>query len=278
MISWTMANSLFTISNNERSRSARSRCFRRRGPHPEFPPRGAGAARLGGSLNSGCATLEARLGARLLNRRTRSVAITQAGELLWRVLRRRCSISVRRWRIRGLRESPPGACASIHHRRRSTWSSRPWSRPSFAPIRKSRWKSCREPFVDIVAAGFDAGVRYEEHLAKDMIAVSLGPPMLCLAASPQDLARHGTPQTPRDLLGAPCNRLAIPDPEARCPVGVRARAGKGGAHHADPQFHRSPCERGHPNSRGDPDGLGFFADLRGLCARGRRRRALCAAC
>src|SRR5712671_2204629 len=47
MISWTMLTSLFTIANNERPRPARSRRLRGGGPHPEFPPRGDRAARLG---------------------------------------------------------------------------------------------------------------------------------------------------------------------------------------------------------------------------------------
>ena len=56
-------------------------------------------------------------------------------------------------------------------------------------------------FVDIVASGFDAGVRYGEHLAQDMIAVSLGPPQrYAVVASPQYVARHGRPKHPKDLL------------------------------------------------------------------------------
>jgi DNA-binding transcriptional LysR family regulator len=59
--------------------------------------------------------------------------------------------------------------------------------------------------VDIVAEGFDAGVRYEENLARDMIAVSLGPPQrYVLVAAPRFLARHGRPQAPEDVVGKPC--------------------------------------------------------------------------
>jgi len=59
--------------------------------------------------------------------------------------------------------------------------------------------------VDIVAEGFDAGVRYEENLARDMVAVSLGPPQrYLLVASPEFLATHGRPQKPEDVLGQPC--------------------------------------------------------------------------
>lgn len=63
--------------------------------------------------------------------------------------------------------------------------------------------------VDIVAAGCDAGIRYGEHLAKDMIAVPVGPPVqgLAYAASPSYLARTATPLAPRDLLGHDAIRL-----------------------------------------------------------------------
>src|ERR1700742_4458228 len=62
-------------------------------------------------------------------------------------------------------------------------------------------------FVDIVATGFDAGVRYGEHLAQDMIAVSLGPPeRYVVVASPQYVAQHGRPKHPKDLLDHACIR------------------------------------------------------------------------
>ena len=61
--------------------------------------------------------------------------------------------------------------------------------------------------IDIVAEGFDAGVRYGEHLAQDMIAVPLGPPQrYAVVASPQYLAQHGRPKHPKDLLDHPCIR------------------------------------------------------------------------
>lgn len=63
--------------------------------------------------------------------------------------------------------------------------------------------------VDIVAAGCDAGIRYGEHLAKDMIAVPIGPPVqsLAYAAAPDYLKRHATPGGPRDLLAHDAIRL-----------------------------------------------------------------------
>jgi DNA-binding transcriptional LysR family regulator len=65
-----------------------------------------------------------------------------------------------------------------------------------------------ENFVDILAAGCDAGIRYDERLEKDMIAVPIGPRVQRFAtvASPAYLDRHGRPQHPRDLLSHACVR------------------------------------------------------------------------
>jgi DNA-binding transcriptional LysR family regulator len=61
--------------------------------------------------------------------------------------------------------------------------------------------------IDIVEQGFDAGVRYDEHLAQDMIAISLGPPQrYAVAGSPACIAAHGRPKQPKQLLGLPCIR------------------------------------------------------------------------
>jgi DNA-binding transcriptional LysR family regulator len=66
-------------------------------------------------------------------------------------------------------------------------------------------------FVDIVAGGYDAGVRWGESLAQDMVAVSLGPPQrFVIAAAPSLIARVGAPQHPRDLMDLPCLRVRFP--------------------------------------------------------------------
>ena len=63
--------------------------------------------------------------------------------------------------------------------------------------------------VDVTAAGCDAGIRYREHLAQDVIAVPIGPPdqRLALAAAPSYLAVRGVPSHPRELLDHTCIRL-----------------------------------------------------------------------
>jgi DNA-binding transcriptional LysR family regulator len=61
--------------------------------------------------------------------------------------------------------------------------------------------------IDIVAEGFDAGIRYGEHLAQDMIAIPLGlPERYVVVASPQYVAQHGRPIVPQDLLQHCCIR------------------------------------------------------------------------
>jgi DNA-binding transcriptional LysR family regulator len=63
--------------------------------------------------------------------------------------------------------------------------------------------------VDILASGADAGIRYEERLEQDMIALPIGPrrQRIITVAAPACLAEHGRPQHPRDLLDHPCLRL-----------------------------------------------------------------------
>ena len=68
--------------------------------------------------------------------------------------------------------------------------------------------TAEDSFVDVLAAGYDAGVRYDERLEQDMIAVPIGPGVqrFATAAAPVYLAAHGRPEHPRDLLGHACIR------------------------------------------------------------------------
>jgi len=65
-----------------------------------------------------------------------------------------------------------------------------------------------DSFVDVLAAGYDAGIRYDERLERDMIAVPIGPrrQRYVTAAAPDYLARRGVPKHPRDLLEHDCVR------------------------------------------------------------------------
>jgi DNA-binding transcriptional LysR family regulator len=161
------------------------------------------------SLSQRLRDMEERLGVRLMNRTTRSVALTEAGELLLAGIGPALlDVSDALDRVRGLRDVPSG---------RLRINAPPPAidlvlAPMVAPFLKAYPKVDLEivsdsSFIDIVAAGFDAGVRYGEHLAQDMIAVSLGPQQrYAVVASARYVAQHGRPKQPKDLLNHACIR------------------------------------------------------------------------
>jgi DNA-binding transcriptional LysR family regulator len=171
-----------------------------------------GAASLQGVSASGYSEavrrLESRLGVRLLNRTTRSVTPTEAGErLLARLGPALSEVAAALDAVNSFRDAPTGALRlnvpSIV------------ARAVLPPIVSAFLKShpgvtleviAQDTFIDVLAAGFDAGVRYEERLERDMIAVPLGPrrQRFACAASPAYLAEHGRPKHPRDLLRHAC--------------------------------------------------------------------------
>ncbi|GIL40908.1 LysR family transcriptional regulator [Roseiterribacter gracilis] len=159
------------------------------------------------SLSERVRALEERLGVRLLNRTTRSVSLTAAGESLLAGLTPALSeIDTAVERARALSDTPSGTLRIN--------APTPGVRLTLAPLlidfmaahpRIKVELVVDNSLIDIVAAGFDAGVRYGEHLARDMIAVPLGAPQrFALVAAPSFLATHGTPRKPDDLIGAPC--------------------------------------------------------------------------
>ena len=72
--------------------------------------------------------------------------------------------------------------------------------------------AANDDLIDVVGQGFDAGVRYEERIERDMIAVPIGPRVQCFitAAAPSYLAAHGAPVHPRDLVNHACLRHRFP--------------------------------------------------------------------
>ena len=110
------------------------------------------------SLSQRLRDMEERLGVRLMNRTTRSVALTEAGELLLaRVGPAMSDVGAALDQVRGLRAVPSGRLRSIRRRRRSIWCWRRWSRRFFS-LSQDRLEIVGESsFVDIVAGGFDAG-------------------------------------------------------------------------------------------------------------------------
>jgi DNA-binding transcriptional LysR family regulator len=180
--------------------------------------RASGASASG--LSEAVRRLEAQLGIRLLNRTTRSVAPTEAGLRLLEQLGPALSeVEAALDIVNGFREKPAGTL-----RLNVPVSAARLVLPAIVPRFLAAYPEIRleviaeDTFVDLLAAGCDAGIRYEERLEQDMIAVPIGPRFqrFAAAAAPSYLNRRGRPTHPRDLLSHDClrgrfaNRTIIP--------------------------------------------------------------------
>jgi len=160
------------------------------------------------ALSDAVKRLEDDLGVRLFNRTTRSVLMTDAGRLLLErtapalaeVASALNEVKSSRGRTSGeLRLNVPMSAAKL-------------VLPSIVPPFLKAYPDIRleivtdENFVDIIQGGCDAGIRYDERLEQDMVALPIGPRQqrFALAASPEYLARKGTPRHPQDLLSHEC--------------------------------------------------------------------------
>lgn len=162
------------------------------------------------SLSQRLRELEERLGVRLMNRTTRSVALTQAGELLLdRVGPAMRDVGQALDQVRGLRDVPSGRLRINAPAPAVDLVLAPMVAPFLKQHPQIELEIVEQTsLIDIVAEGFDAGVRYDEHLAQDMIAVSLGPPQrYTVVASPDFIAARGRPKQPKELLDHPCMRI-----------------------------------------------------------------------
>ena len=157
--------------------------------------------------------METALGVRLLNRSTRSVSPTEAGErLLARLGPALADIEAGLTEVAEFRERPAG--------RLRLNVPRSAARLAIAPQLGSFLKAYPDirvevvsdnALTDIVAGGFDAGIRFDESLPAEMVAVRVGAPLRMVAvASPEYLAEHGAPQAPEDLAGHACFRMRWP--------------------------------------------------------------------
>jgi DNA-binding transcriptional LysR family regulator len=173
------------------------------------------AARLGTSqsaLSHTVRRLETRLGVRLLTRTTRSVAPTEAGERLIATLRPALDmIGTELAMISELSDKPSGTVritTSDHAARTILWPALERFLPNYPDVHVEL--SIDSSLSDIVADRFDAGVRLGEALAKDMIAVRIGPEQrMVVIGSPAYLAKAGVPRTPQDLSGHQCINLRM---------------------------------------------------------------------
>jgi DNA-binding transcriptional LysR family regulator len=161
-------------------------------------------------LSDAVRRLEAKLGVRLLNRTTRSVVPTEAGRsLLARLDPVLNEVESALDVVNGFRDTPTGTL-----KLNVPMSAARLVLPSIVPRFLAAYPEIRleviadESFVDVLAAGCDAGIRYEEKLEQDMIAVPIGPAVqrMAAAAAPDYLDRRGRPQHPRDLLDHACMR------------------------------------------------------------------------
>jgi DNA-binding transcriptional LysR family regulator len=174
------------------------------------------AAQLGVSqsaLSHSMRALEERLGVRLLTRTTRSVAPTEAGERLLRNVGPRLEeIEAELAAITELREKPAGTIR-ITATENATETV---LLPKLAPLLREYPDIKVEIIIDyglanIVAQRFDAGVRSGEQVAKDMIAVRIGPDMrMAVVGAPSYFRRCPEPKTPHDLVGHNCINLRLP--------------------------------------------------------------------
>ena len=174
------------------------------------------AAQLGVSQSALSHTvrgLEERLGLRLLTRTTRSVAPMQAGERLLRNIGPRLEeIEAELDAITELREKPAGTIR-ITATENATET---LLLPKLAPLLREYADIKVEIIIDygladIVAQRFDAGVRSGEQVAKDMIAVRIGPDMrMAVVGAPSYFRRCPEPKTPHDLVGHNCINLRLP--------------------------------------------------------------------
>lgn len=157
--------------------------------------------------------LEERLGVSLFHRTTRSVALTEAGqrllERLQPVLR---DVTDALEEMNNFRSTPTGTLRINTSRAAASLLIAPLLYRFLATYPEIRLEITDEDgLIDVVAAGFDAGIRLEESVPEDMVGVRIGGPQrFVLIGAPDYLERHGVPQHPADLDRHNCIRFRFP--------------------------------------------------------------------
>jgi DNA-binding transcriptional LysR family regulator len=173
------------------------------------------AARASGvsasSLSIAVKRLEAKLGLRLLNRTTRSVAPTEAGmHLLQRLTPLFGEMEAALDVLNAFRDTPTGTLR-LNVPASAAYTFLPGILGPFIQAYPGVQLEVivEDGFVDVLAMGCDAGIRYDERLEQDMVAIPIGPRVQCLAtaAAPSYLDAHGRPAHPRELLSHACLRI-----------------------------------------------------------------------
>ena len=174
------------------------------------------AAELGlspSALSHTVRSLEERLDLRLLNRTTRSVAPTEAGERLLERLRPALrDIDDALEDANAFRAKPAGRLRLNVPRSAALLLLAPVMTRFITAYPQMRLEITTEDrLVDIVASGYDAGVRFGESVERDMVAVRIGPDLrMAVVGSPAYFRRHPKPVKPRDLHGHACIRFRLP--------------------------------------------------------------------
>jgi DNA-binding transcriptional LysR family regulator len=174
------------------------------------------AAKLGVSQSALSHTirgLEERLGLRLLTRTTRSVAQTEAGERLVRTIGPRFDeIEAELSALNEMREKPAGTIritAGEHSAETILWPTLARLLPDYPDLNVEIIVDYG--LTDIVAERYDAGVRLGEQVARDMIAVRIGPDMrMAVVGAASYFKRRPKPRTPEDLTRHSCVNLRLP--------------------------------------------------------------------
>ena len=187
------------------------------------------AAKLGVSqsaLSQTVRQLETRLGVRLLTRTTRSVSPTQAGERLLRTVGPRFEeIDAELAAVSELRAKPAGAIRITA----TEYAVDTILSPKLQKLLRQYPDIKVEFFIDnamtdIVAQRFDAGVRAGEQVAKDMIAVRIGPDLrMAVVGTPSYFRRRPDPKKPQDLVGSRLHQSASIHARRLVRLGVRKR-------------------------------------------------------
>lgn len=165
------------------------------------------------ALSHSLRALENRLGVRLFNRTTRSVALTEAGERLYARLKPAFrDIEDALEDLNHFRDKPSGNLRITSGRQACELVLLPIASEFlqvYPDIRLEVVES--DALLDIVAAGFDAGVRFGNRLEADMVSLPIGPNLRSVVVgSPAFFQRHPAPQKPEDLHALPCIRHRFP--------------------------------------------------------------------
>lgn len=174
------------------------------------------AARLGVSqsaLSQTIRQLEARLGVRLLTRTTRSVSLTEAGERLMKTVAPRFQeIEAELQAVSEFRDKPAGTIrltAGDHAIKTIIWPKLVKFLAKYPDIKVEI--ALDYGLTDIAAERYDAGVRWGEQVAKDMIAVRVGPDTrFAVVGAKSYFANRRPPEVPQDLVAHDCINLHLP--------------------------------------------------------------------